>query len=64
MTTPGFRGDIEEAPLWAGESVALVRDVRGAGEIVTTLVADAERALHSVTTYSNAAQQSTPNSAS
>jgi NAD(P)H-dependent flavin oxidoreductase YrpB (nitropropane dioxygenase family) len=64
MTTPGFHGDIEEAPLWAGESVALVRDIRGAGDIVRSLVEDAETALYSTTTYSNAAQQSTPNRAS
>jgi nitronate monooxygenase len=64
MTTPSFHGDIEEAPLWAGESVALVRDIRAAGEIVTTMVADAEAALYSVTTYSNDAQQRTPKSAS
>ena len=64
MATPDFQGDIEEVPLWAGESVALVRDIRSAGEIVRTLVADAETALYSVTTYSNAPQQSTPNRAS
>ncbi len=64
MPTPGFHGDIEQTPLWAGESVALVRDIRGAGDIVRSLVEDAETALYSVTTYSNAAQQSTPNRAS
>lgn len=64
MTTPAFHGDVEEAPLWAGESVALVHDIRGAGEIVTTMVAEAEAALYSVTTYSNEAQQSTAKSAS
>jgi nitronate monooxygenase len=64
MTTPRFQGDIEEVPLWAGESVALVRDIRAAGEIVTTMVADAEAALYSVTTYSNEAQHTSANSPS
>jgi len=64
MTTPSFHGDLEEAPLWAGQSVALVRDIRSAGEIVRTIVADAEAALYSVTTYSNEAQQSSANSTS
>ena len=64
MTTPSFHGNLEEAPLWAGQSVALVRDIRSAGEIVTTLVADAEAALYSVTTYSNEAQQTSAKSAS
>jgi len=64
MTTPSFHGDLEEAPLWAGESVALVHDIRAAGEIVTTMMAEAEAALYSVTTYSNDAQQRTPKSAS
>jgi len=64
MTTPGFHGDLEEAPLWAGESVALVHDIRSAGEIVNTIVADAETALYSVTTYSNDAQQSSAKSVS
>ena len=64
MTTPAFHGDIEEAPLWAGESVALVHDIRSAGEIVATMVAEAEAALYSATTYSNEAQQSSAKSAS
>ena len=64
MTTPSFHGDLEEAPLWAGQSVALVHDIRSAGEIVRTIVADAEIALYSVTTYSNEAQASNAKTAS
>ena len=64
MLTPSVDTDIEEAPLWAGESCALVRDVQDAGDIVRELVRDAEAALYSVTTYSNAAQQTSANIAS
>lgn len=42
---PEFDGDVEYAPLWAGESVSLVNDVKPAAEIVRDLVAGAERAL-------------------
>ena len=55
---------IQDAPLWAGQSVELVHDVLPAAEIVAKLVRDAEAALYSVTTYSNAAQQTSANSAS
>jgi nitronate monooxygenase len=64
MATPRFDGDLEEVPLWAGQSVSLVHDVKDAGEIVRDLVREAEEALYSVTTYSNAAQQSSAKSAS
>jgi nitronate monooxygenase len=64
MATPNFDGDLEEAPLWAGQSAELVHDVRPAGEIVAQLVREAEDALYSVTTYSNDAQQSTLNKTS
>jgi NAD(P)H-dependent flavin oxidoreductase YrpB (nitropropane dioxygenase family) len=64
MATPNFEGDLEQAPLWAGQSAELVHDVRPAGEIVAAMVRDAEAALYSVTTYSNDAQQSTPKSRS
>jgi NAD(P)H-dependent flavin oxidoreductase YrpB (nitropropane dioxygenase family) len=57
MATPRFDGDLEEAPLWAGQSALLVRDVQDAGDIVRNLVADAEKALYSTTTYSKLAQQ-------
>lgn len=42
---PDFDGDVEYAPLWAGESVSVVNDVKPAAEIVRDLVAGAERAL-------------------
>ena len=42
---PDFDGDIEYAPLWAGESCTVVNDIKPAGEIVRDLVSDAEAAL-------------------
>lgn len=44
-TKPDFDGDIEYAPLWAGESVSAVNDIVPAGEIVSRLARDAEAAL-------------------
>jgi NAD(P)H-dependent flavin oxidoreductase YrpB (nitropropane dioxygenase family) len=45
MATPDFDGDLDYAPLWAGESCSLVNDIKPAGEIVRGLVRDAEAAL-------------------
>ena len=42
---PDFDGDVEYAPLWAGESCTVVNDIKPAGEIVRDLVRDAEAAL-------------------
>jgi NAD(P)H-dependent flavin oxidoreductase YrpB (nitropropane dioxygenase family) len=42
---PDFDGNIEDAPLWAGESCAVVTDIRPAAQIVRDLVAEAEAAL-------------------
>lgn len=42
---PDFVGDVEYAPLWAGESVSVVNDVKPAAEIVRDLLTGAERAL-------------------
>ncbi len=42
---PDFDGDIEYAPLWAGESCTVVNDIKPAGDIVRNLVRDAEAAL-------------------
>lgn len=64
MATQQFDGDLEDVPLWAGQSAVLVHDVKDAGDIVRDLVAGAETALYSTTTYSNAAQQSSANSRS
>jgi nitronate monooxygenase len=44
VATREFDGDIEYAPLWAGESCAVVDDIAPAGEIVARLVRDAARA--------------------
>lgn len=41
---PDFEGDIEYAPLWAGESCSVVNDIKPAAEIVRDLVSDAEAA--------------------
>ncbi|HKB93272.1 MAG TPA: hypothetical protein VKC62_03435, partial [Gaiellaceae bacterium] len=42
---PDFEGDLDYAPLWAGESVSVVNDILPAGEIVRRLARDAEAAL-------------------
>ncbi len=42
---PDFEGDVEYAPMWAGESCGVVNDVKPAGEIVRDIVRDAEAAL-------------------
>ena len=39
------RGVVPPLPVWAGEAVDLITDVPSAGDIVTTLAADAEAAL-------------------
>jgi nitronate monooxygenase len=41
---PDFDGDIDDAPLWAGESCTVVHDVKPAALIVRDLVAEAEAA--------------------
>jgi hypothetical protein len=45
MTTPDFDGDVDYAPLWAGESCSVVNDIKPAAQIVHDLVHDAEVAL-------------------
>lgn len=40
-------GDVELAPMWAGESVSVINEVKPAGEIVRDLVREAEAALAS-----------------
>lgn len=45
IPTPDFEGDFDEVPLWAGESVSGVREIKPAGEIVRDLVAETEAAL-------------------
>jgi nitronate monooxygenase len=45
VATPDFDGDLDYAPLWAGESCSVVNDIKPAGEIVRELVRDAEAVL-------------------
>jgi nitronate monooxygenase/enoyl-[acyl-carrier protein] reductase II len=45
MLIPDFEGDPELAPMWAGESVGVINEVKPAGEIVRDLVREAEAAL-------------------
>jgi NAD(P)H-dependent flavin oxidoreductase YrpB (nitropropane dioxygenase family) len=42
---PDFDGDIDDAPLWAGESCTVVHGIKPAAQIVRDLVAAAEAAL-------------------
>jgi NAD(P)H-dependent flavin oxidoreductase YrpB (nitropropane dioxygenase family) len=42
VVTPGFAGDVDYAPMWAGESCSVVNDVKPAAEIVRDLIRDAE----------------------
>ncbi len=45
MATPDFDGDVELTPMWAGESCAVVNDIKPAAQIVEDLVRDAEAVL-------------------
>jgi nitronate monooxygenase/enoyl-[acyl-carrier protein] reductase II len=45
VATPDFDGDIDYAPLWAGESCSVVNDIKPAAQIVRDLVAEAQIAL-------------------
>jgi nitronate monooxygenase len=45
MLFPDFDGDLEYAPMWAGESCSVVNDLKPAADIVRELVHDAEAAL-------------------
>ena len=45
MMAPTFDGDPEDAPMWAGESVDRINDIKPAGEIVRQLASEAEAAL-------------------
>jgi nitronate monooxygenase/enoyl-[acyl-carrier protein] reductase II len=50
MATPDFDGDVEYAPLWAGESCSVINEIKPAGEIVGDLARDARAALAGETT--------------
>lgn len=43
--TPEFTGDLEYLPLWAGQSCALVHDIKPAGQIVRDIVGEAEEVI-------------------
>jgi len=45
MATTDFDGDVEYAPMWAGESCSVVNDVKPASQIVSDLVQEARAAL-------------------
>jgi hypothetical protein len=45
MLVPDFEGDPELAPMWAGESVAVVNDLKPAADIIRDLVREAEAAM-------------------
>ena len=45
MLTPWFEGDLELAPMWAGESVELVREILPAGEVVRRVASEADAVL-------------------
>jgi nitronate monooxygenase len=45
MATSEFDGDLDLAPLWAGESCSVVNDVKPAGDVVRDLVRDAAATL-------------------
>lgn len=45
MIPPDFDGDPEDAPMWAGQSVDAVQDIKPAAEIVRDLVLEAKAAL-------------------
>jgi nitronate monooxygenase/enoyl-[acyl-carrier protein] reductase II len=42
---PGFKGDIEYAVLYAGESCSLIQEIKPAAQIVRDLVHEAEAAI-------------------
>jgi NAD(P)H-dependent flavin oxidoreductase YrpB (nitropropane dioxygenase family) len=45
VATPDFDGDLEDAPLWAGESCSVVNDIKPAADIVRDLAREAGEIL-------------------
>lgn len=43
--TRDFEGDLEDAPLWAGESCSAINDIRPAGDIVRDLAREASKII-------------------
>jgi NAD(P)H-dependent flavin oxidoreductase YrpB (nitropropane dioxygenase family) len=48
--TPDFDGDLDLAPLWAGESCAVIRDIKPAAQIITDLINECRVTLDSTST--------------
>jgi nitronate monooxygenase len=48
MVTPQYSGDLEYAPLWCGESCALVGEIKPAADVVRDIVREAAEALGQV----------------
>jgi nitronate monooxygenase len=47
----GMTGNIEQLPMWAGQSVGLVREIMPAGDVVRAIVAEAAAALSSASSH-------------
>jgi hypothetical protein len=45
MVTPDFDGDLDYAPMWAGESCSVVNDIKPAAVIIHDLAREAAAAL-------------------
>src|SRR5438132_3847347 len=45
MLTPEFKGAIDYAPLWAGESCSLVNDIKPAAQIVNDIIREGEEVI-------------------
>lgn len=48
MMVQGFKGDMERAPLFAGESCSLVNDIKPAGQIVREIMQEAEETIRQI----------------
>src|SRR5688572_3288071 len=48
MMTPEFDAAVDDLPIWAGESCALVHDIKPAAEIVRDLVRETDEAIRSL----------------
>ena len=48
LAVPDATGDVEELPLYAGQSAGLADEVRPAGEVVAALAEEAETTIESL----------------
>jgi len=48
LAVPGMEGDVEQLPLYAGQSAGLTTDIRPAADLVRDLADEAEAALDGV----------------